>query len=278
MKLKKKGMRKYSVPATVLMMIVVCIVMSPLYIMVVGAFKPNIVLIQTPIDLVPFRNFTWANMKKVLDSEVFLWLKNSFVLGISVAVATAFIGISAGYAFSRIQFRGRSLFFALVIATMLMPKAILMIPNYLVAHKLHLENTMIGVILTTISPAFAVFLSRQTISSIPSELFDAAEIDGCGEVGKFFRIVVPLSAPTMGAIGIMSFFTAFNDYVWQMIMISEKKLRTLAVGMSYFAQLQNSNKAAQLAMALTATVPLAIMFILCQKFFIKGATAGAVKG
>ncbi len=278
MKKENKGRIKYSIPGTLLMALLVCVVMSPLYIMVVGAFKPNIALIQMPIDLVPLRNFTLANMKKVMASDVFLWLKNSASLSLSVAVSTAFIGVSAGYAFARIPFRGKHIFFALVIATMLMPKAILMIPNYLVAHKLHLENTLNGVVLTTIAPAFAVFLSRQTISSIPTELFDASEIDGCGEIRKFFRIVVPLSAPTMGAVGIMAFFTAFNDYVWQMIMISEKSLRTLAVGMSYFAQLQNNNKAAQLAMALTATIPLALLFILCQKFFIKGVTVGAVKG
>ena len=260
------------------MALLVCVVMSPLYIMAVGAFKPNIALIQMPVDLIPLRNFTLVNMEKVMASDVFLWLKNSALLSLSVAVSTAFIGVSAGYAFAKISFRGKRILFALVIATMLMPKAILMIPNFLVAHRLHLENTMNGVILTTIAPAFAVFLSRQTIFSIPTELFDASEIDGCGEIRKFFRLVIPLSVPTMGTVGIMAFFTSFNDYVWQMIMISEKKLRTLAVGMSYFAQLQNNNKAAQLAMALTATIPLAVLFILCQRFFIKGVTVGAIKG
>lgn len=275
----KSRRKKYSIPSTIWMFVLVCIVMSPLYIMAVGAFKPNLLLIKAPIDLVPFRDFTLANIKKVLnESEVFLWLKNSFVLSLAVACLTIFISISAGYSFAKINFRGKIFFFSLVIATMMMPKQILMIPNYLVANKLHLQDTMIGVILTSVAPAFGIFLSRQAISSLPSELFDAAEIDGCGEAGKFFRVVVPLSLPTIGTIGILSFFATFNDYIWQTIMISDKSLRTLPIGMSYFAQLQNNNKAAQLAMALLATIPLAILFVLCQKFFIKGATAGAVKG
>lgn len=275
----KSHRKKYSIPSTIGMVIVVCIVMAPLYIMVVGAFKPNLSLIQAPVDLVPFKDFTLNNVKKVLaESEVFLWLKNSFIFSLAVACATIFISICAGYSFAKINFRGKTVFFSMVIATMMMPKQILMIPNYLVANKLHLQDTMAGVILTSIAPAFGIFLSRQAISSLPSELFDAAEIDGCGEVGKFFRVVVPLSMPTVGTIGILSFFSTFNDYIWQTIMISNKNLRTLPIGMSYFAQLQNNNKAAQLAMALIATVPLAVLFVLCQKFFIKGATAGAVKG
>lgn len=271
--------RKYSVPGTICLIILVFLVMMPLMIMVVGAFKPNLSLIKTPVDLVPLWGFTLVNIKKVLaESEVLLWLGNSFIISLSVACLTVFISICAGYSFAKINFRGKLLFFSLVIATMMMPKQILMIPNYLVANKLHLQNTMIGVILTSTAPAFGIFLSRQSIQSLPSELFDAAEIDGCGEMGKFFRVVVPLSLPVIGTVGILSFFATFNDYIWQAIMISDKGLRTLPVGMSYFAQLQNNNKAAQLAMALLATIPLAILFILCQKFFIKGATAGAVKG
>ena len=275
----KSHKKKYSIPSTIWMVIVVCIVMAPLFIMAVGAFKPNLSLIQTPVDLVPFKDFTLNNVKKVLaESEVFLWLRNSFILSFAVACTTVFISICAGYSFAKINFRGKVVFFSIVIATMMMPKQILMIPNYLVANKLHLQYTMVGVVLTSIAPAFGIFLSRQAISSLPSELFDAAEIDGCGEVDKFFRVVVPLSIPTVGTIGIFSFFSTFNDYIWQTIMISGKSLRTLPIGMSYFAQLQNNNKAAQLAMALIATVPLTVLFVLCQKFFIKGATAGAVKG
>lgn len=276
MKLRRN---KVSIVNVILLILLLLLVTFPFYVMLVGAFKLPIELAKMPVNLDPFTKLTLKNMNKVLnDSEVFLWIKNSFIISLTVAASTILIGVSAGYAFAKIPFRGKVFFFSLVMATMMMPKQMLMIPNYLVARTLHLENSMVGVILTSIAPAFGVFLSRQQISSMPKELFDAAEIDGCGEVAKFFRIVLPLSLPTAGTIGILSFFATFNDFVWQSIMITDKNLRTLPVGLSYFAALQTGNKGAQLAMALVATIPLGVLFIICQKFFIKGATAGAVKG
>ena len=154
----------------------------------------------------------------------------------------------------------------------------LLIPNYLVAYSLNLQDRLIGVILTSIAPAFGVFLSRQFISNLPSELFDAAEVDGCSELRKFTKIVLPLSLPAIGTISIFSFFATFNDYVWQLIMISDKNLKTLPIGVAMFAQSASTNKSYQLAAACIASAPLILLFILLQRFFIKGATAGAVKG
>ncbi|MGI6739375.1 MAG: carbohydrate ABC transporter permease [Christensenellales bacterium] len=275
----KSSRNKVSIVNIILLILLLLIVTFPFYVMLVGAFKLPIELAKMPVNLAPFTNFTLKNMNKVFnDSEVFLWIRNSFIISITVATSTIFTGISAGYAFAKIPFRGKAFFFALVMATMIMPKQMLMIPNYLVARALHLENSMVGVILTSIAPAFGVFLSRQQISSMPKELFDAAEIDGCGEVMQFIQIVLPLSLPTAGTIGILSFFATFNDFIWQSIMIIDKNLRTLPVGLSYFAALQVGNKGAQLAIALIATIPLGVLFIICQKFFIKGATVGAIKG
>lgn len=247
--------------------------------MIIGAFKPTISLISFPIDLNPFDNLTLENIKKVLDkSDLFLWLRNSFVISISVALITSAISIMAGYAFAKIKMRGSKILFALVIITMIMPKQILLIPNYLVAYNLNLQDKIIGVILTSISPAFGIFLSRQTISTIPKEIFDAAEIDGCNEIQKLFRITLPISLSTIGTIIIFSFFEVFNDYLWQLIMISNKSLKTLPIGIAMFAQKLQGNRGVQLALALLGTIPLAACFVLCQKFFIKQSTEGSVKG
>lgn len=274
---KRLNRTKVSIPGTILLCLLLVVVVMPFYIMFVGAFKPNTSLLQVPVDLVPFKNFTIQNVIKVLKkSDLLLWMKNSFSISLIVALVTCFIGVTAGYAFAKIKFRGKNFFFALVMATMMMPKQMLLIPNYLVAYSLNLQNTMIGVILTTIAPAFGVFLSRQFISSLPGSLFDAAEIDGCSEPGKFFRIALPLSLPSVGTIGIFSFFACFNDYIWQLIMISDKKLQTLPIGIAFFAS--KSGKGEQMALAMLATLPLIVLFIACQKFFIKGATVGAVKG
>ena len=270
---------RISVVSTVLLVAVILLCVFPFYVMIVGAFKPSISLITYPIDLNPFGNFTLKNVILVWQkSDILLWLKNTFIIGLAVAFLTVFASILAGYAFAKIEFRGKKILFVLVMATMMMPKQILLIPNYLVANELGLVDKMTGVILTSIAPAFGVFLSRQFISSIPGELFEAAEIDGCGEVRKFFIVTFPLSTPAMGTIGIFAFFNCFNDYLWQLVMISGKKLKTLPIGISMYAQTLPGNKAAQLAVALFATVPVVILFLACQKFFIKGATEGSVKG
>lgn len=253
--------------------------MFPFYIMIVGSFKPAISLNKFPVDLNPFRNLTLKNVAAVWEkSDILIWLKNTLIIGIAVAFGTIFVGVLGGYAFARIDFKGKNVLFMLVMATMMMPKQVLLIPNYLVANQLHLTNSLFGVVVTSIAPAFGVFLSRQFIRSIPSELFEAAEIDGCGEVRKFFRIALPLSMPAVGTIGIFSFFNCFNDYLWQLVMISDKKLKTLPIGIALYAETMRNNKAAQLAVALFATVPVVILFLFCQKFFIKGATEGGVKG
>ena len=252
--------------------------MFPFYIMFVGAFKKPISLVTYPIDINPFQNLTLKNVQSVLKSDIFLWLKNSIVISATVALSTIAIGTLGGYAFARIQFRGKKILFILVMATMMMPKQVLLIPNYLVAHELGLVNKMIGVILTSIAPAFGVFMSRQFYTSLPKELFEAAELDGCGEVRKFFSIALPLSSSAAGTIGIFSFFGCFNDYLWQLVMISDKKIQTLPIGISMYAQSMPGNKAAQLAVALFATIPVIIIFLAFQRSFIKGATEGAVKG
>lgn len=279
MKKSRFNHNKPTVISTVLLCLLLAAVMAPFYIMLVGAFKPNASLITIPADLIPVKGFTLKNIQIVFEkSEILLWLKNSMIVSVSVAIATAFIGVTAGYAFAKINFKGKNILFMMVMATMMMPKQMLLIPNYLVAYNLKLQDTMIGLILTSIAPAFGVFLSRQFITSLPGTLFEAAEIDGCSEIGKFFRIALPLSLPSVGTISIFAFFSCFNDYIWQLIMISDKELKTLPVGIAFFSEQMLNNRAAQMAIAMLATIPMVIIFLACQKFFIKGATAGAVKG
>lgn len=281
MKRKKSKLNtsKISITGSILVFTFGFINMIPLFVMLIGSIKDKYALTSYPMDLNPFKEPTLKNIFKVLqETDLLLWFKNSLIISIAVAFLTILIGITAGYALSKIKFRFKGILFGLVMATMMMPKQLLLVPNFLVANQLHLTNSLVGVVLTSLAPAFGVFLSRQFISSMPSELFDAAEIDGCSEVRKFFSIVLPLSLPAVGTIGIFSFFGVFNDYVWQLIMISKPALRTLPIGVGLYSSLNYSNVALQLTCALLSTIPLVIIFLFSQKLFIKGATAGAVKG
>jgi multiple sugar transport system permease protein len=247
--------------------------------MIIGALKRNAALMRVPPDINPFSGLIWTNFDYVIRrSDIGLWFFNSLTLSLGVAAGVVFIASCAGYAFAKIPFKGKTVFFAIVIATMILPKQIMLIPNYLVALNLGLPNTRFGVILTTIAPPFGVFLCRQFMVGIPTELIQAAEIDGCGELRKFSSIVVPLSLPAMGALAIFAFFAAYNDYLWQLIMISDRKLMTVSVGISFFADKVNSNFSYQLMAASLCTIPLIVLFLLFQKVFIQGVTLGGVKG
>ena len=271
--------RKISKISTVMLLLLIVLTLFPFYIMIVGSFKTPISLVKYPIDLNPFKSLTTKNIRTVLEkSDIFLWLKNSFTVSILVAALTCVVSMPAGYAFARIKFKGGKAFFVIVMATLMMPKQVLLIPNYLVAQKLSLVNNMAGLILTSIAPASGVFLCRQFLLTLPKELFEAAEIDGCGEIKKLIMVALPLSMPVIGTTAIFAFFGTFNDYLWQLVVIADKRLKTLPIGVTMFAQIQQNNKSVQLASALLATVPLVVLFLCCQKFFIKGATDGSIKG
>ena len=264
----------------IILMIVTIFSLNPFYIMAVGAFKASISLRLVPPDLSPFKDLIIGNWDYVaFKSDIWLWLINSILLGVFVAAITVFVCACAGYSFAKKDFHGRGILFAVIIGTMIMPRQMLLIPNYLVAQNLHLTpNNFLGLVLTTVTLPFGIFLCRQFMASIPTELMEAAEIDGCGEIHKFASIVLPLSVPVMGALAIFSFLGSWNDYLWQLIMISDVKKYTITIGIAFFAQATQTNIGRQMMAALIATIPILIMFLSFQKVFIKGITMGGVKG
>ncbi len=181
--------------------VIIAIVIVPFYVMFVGAFKDNAALQLVPPDLNPFQNMLLSNGTYVFqNSGIFHWLLNSFIISAGIALITVFISATAGYAFAKKRFRGSTILFAVVITTMILPKQVLLVPNYMVAMKLHLTDQLIGVILTSVAPPFGIFLCRQFMQSIPTELIEAADVDGCSEIGKFIKIILPLSLPVLGAL------------------------------------------------------------------------------
>ena len=161
----------------------------PLYVMLVGALKPSVALSLIPADLNPFTNLRLTNFADVMESSrigrAFL---NSLIISVSTCVLTVAVGMMGGYAFAKRKFFGKKALFMLLMVTMMLPNQVMMIPRYMVAKNLELTNELYGVILTTINAAYAIFLCRQFILSIPDELLGAARIDGCSEFQGFFHI------------------------------------------------------------------------------------------
>jgi len=273
------SIRKKTIFSNIWVALIILVFSFPFYIMLMGAFKKNTALTRIPPDISPFSDLVITNFEYVIQkSDIFTWLINSFTIAGGVALITVFIAATAGYALAKIRFKLSSVVFSVVIATMILPKQLLLIPNYLVALNLGLTNSLIGVILTSVAAPFGIFLCRQFMRTIPTELIESAEVDGCSEMGKFLRIMLPLSLPALGALGIFAFFASFNDFLWQLVMISSKDLHTIPIGIAMFAQQASRNVGYQMMAVTLATVPLMILFILFQRFFIRGVTMGSIKG
>ncbi|WP_309120323.1 carbohydrate ABC transporter permease [Paenibacillus sp.] len=250
----------------------------PLYWMITGSFKDQSTTIKIPPDLFPLQP-TLANYVRLTeDSFIYNWLLNSVVVaGISTLLA-CLIATMAGYALTKHKFTGQTIIFGAVIVTMMIPRQLGLVPMFTLMRDLDLVNHLSSVILPILALPFGVFLMKQFSQTIPHELLEAAKIDGCSEVGLFARIFLPVVKPGIGALAIFVFSFAWNDYLWQLIMLSDSRKMTINVGISTLISEFSANYGAQMASATLGFVPILIIFIAFQRYFVKGITVGSVKG
>ncbi|WP_135549270.1 carbohydrate ABC transporter permease [Paenibacillus cymbidii] len=250
----------------------------PLYWMVTGSVKPAVSLWQVPPDWFP-QTFDLTQYRTLLDKQPALrWLFNSLFVGVvSVFFILLFCSL-AGYAYAKKRFRGRHVLFFVIIATMMMPRQVTLVPLYLLVSDLGLLDTYAGLILPVIAYPFGVFLIRQFVSYIPDELLNAAKVDGAGEIRIFAQIVVPLILPALGALAIFSFMYIWNDYMWQLVVLTSDNMKTLPLGVSGLVNREMSvNYGVAMAGGTFAALPLIVFFLLFQRSFIRGITLGSDK-
>lgn len=261
----------------VILAMVWCLI--PLYVMIVGALKPSVALSLLPADLNPFTNLRLDNFIEVIKtSKMGRAFKNSFIISISTCLITVIVGMMGGYAFAKRRFKGKNFWFTVLLLTMMLPNQVMMIPRYMVADTLNLTNSLQGVVLTSINAAYAIFLCRQFIAGIPDELLGAAKIDGCSEMQSFLHIVLPMSKPVIASLAIFTFIGSWNDFVWQNIMLSSSKWRTVPLTLAFLSQNPDVNTLAlQFAGATISAIPMLAIFLCFQKYFVKGISNGAVK-
>ena len=278
--MKTKKRRIFSLGAAVVVL-VCAFALSPFVIMILGSFKPNMALSVVPVDFSPLRNVTLKNYIEVTQTvNVFQAYLNSLQLMLFVVGSEVLLSVMAGYIFAVKEFRMKRVLFAMVIVTMMMPRQLLLVPNFMVAKKLKLIDSIGGAALTTINASYGIFLTRQYMLSISRDFYESARIDGCGELGIFARIVLPLSKPVMAAVAISSMFTVWNDYLWQNIMLTSGKNQTVPLMLAYLSNKSKSGIPAfgiQLSGSVISVIPLLIFFMIFQKWFIEGVSAGGVK-
>ena len=202
---------------------------------------------------------------------------NSIFVAGTITIANLFFCSLAGYAFAKHQFAGRDKIFMLLLGSLMIPWQVNLIPQFIIIKNLGWLNSYPGLIVPAMSSAFGVFLMRQFIKSIPDDLIDAARIDGCGEFKIFGFIVIPLVKPALAALAIFTFMAQWNNFVWPLVIIKTREMKTLPLALSVLNSQFGDNFAMVMAGAVVATIPVLVVFIFFQKFFVKGITFTGIK-
>lgn len=218
--------------------------------------------------------------RPVLGGRLMLWFENTAFMAATVTLLSVILNAMAGYAFAKIAFPGRQLLFWGILATIMIPGQVTIIPLFLLfTHGLHWYDSFWAVILPQVSAPVGIFLMKQYIQSLPSQLEDAARIDGCTEIGIFARVIVPLSKPILAVWAIFTFIGAWKAFIWPLVILDDQNMFPLEVGLK---TLQFSagprNIGVVMAAALLASVPMVLIFFAFQKYLTKGLTIGGVKG
>jgi multiple sugar transport system permease protein len=203
---------------------------------------------------------------------------NSVIVSLSTTFLSVLVATMAGYGFAKFRFKNKNLLFLFILGTIMVPGQITMIPVFLLLSRLNLLNTYWGLILPAIANAFNIFFMRQYIMSIPDELIEAAKIDGAHEGWIFFRIILPLARPAMAAITIFTFTGSWNNFLWPLIIATDESMYTLPVAVSVLGGQYTENIAMQMAGSVIVILPLIIVFLFTQRYFIKGITFTGMKG
>lgn len=266
-------------PIFILLVFFAFLLLAPLLWMCLGALKSDPeVLSYLPKFFPVGNNFAknWENVLKQID----FWgmTVNTAVYAVGTTIPAMFVNALAGYAFARFRFRGKNVLFLLFLATMMIPFQVIMVPLYLEVYYLGWLNTFWGLIVPKIASAYWIFLCRAAFEGLPKDLEDAARIDGLHEFGIFTRIMLPLITPTMITVLLLSINNCWNDLLWPMIVASKSSMRTLSNGLAIFIGNRTDNYSSAFTAATVSMIPMLILYIFGQKYFVAGQATSGIKG
>ena len=273
-------MRKH--PLRLLIAVVVAAIFAfPMWFMVSSAFKAEPEVQAIPMHFFP-HHFQGLAQFRLAGEIAPLWryFLNSWIYASAHVGFTVFFGALAGFGFAKYRFPGRTLLFLAVLSTIMVPFQVLVVPLFIEVKSFGWANSYPGLIIPGMMNAFGVFMMRQYASDLPDELLEAARVDGAGEFHIFLRIVMPLLLPALTSLAIIIFIWAWGAFLWPLVIIQDRDLNVLAVGLTnYTVPYQHAPMwGAAMAASTVATVPIACLFVFFQRYFIKGLTAAAVKG
>lgn len=252
----------------------------PMLWMLSTSFKPKREWFTADIRWIP-NNFTIENYTNILNSPslpVGRWFLNSIMVGVIATGLTLLVSSLAAYAYARMEFPGRKVLFALLLATLFLPGVMFLVPNFLTVFRLGLLNNYAGVIVPGLAGVFGVFFLRQFFETIPKELEEAAQIDGASAVQTFFRIALPLAKPAMATLGIITFLGSWNDFLWPLLILKDRRLQTLPPGLASLKGAYTSEYGLMMAGAVIAAVPVLVLYVVLQKYIVQSVATSGLAG
>ncbi len=283
----KKRKTWITVLIVLLFTVLAVITLFPLYAILLASLKPTTELFRKGLNV----NLDFALMS--LDNYVYLftgnegyfqWFGNSLLLTVVQTLATLMVSAFVGYGFAIYNFKGKNLIFTCVLLVMMVPLEIIILPLFqlLVGIKttlnIQLIDTYWGIVLPFVAQALPIFFFRQYMSGLPHDFVDAGRVDGCSEYGIFFRIMLPLAVPSFAAMGILVGMNSWNGFLWPLIVLRSQSKLTLPLGLASLLTPYGNNYAVLISGSVMAIIPILILFISFQRYFIEGMTAGGVKG
>lgn len=275
-----KKMKKLSVriPVTVVLILLAVVMILPIAWIICSAFKADPEIISYPPTLFP-RGFTLKNIGKVQSRlNIGVLIKNSVIYALGQTIPSLFVNTLAGYAFARYEFKGKNVIFMIYLATMMIPFQVIMIPRFLLVNTLDMYNNYTGLIIPQIASAYWVFMMRSAFEGLPKELEEAARIDGLSEFGIYSRIMIPLIKPAMITLVILNINGSWNDLLWPLIVTSTNKMKTLSNGLALFIGKGTEQYGAAFMGGAISLLPMLILYIFGQKYFVEGQATSGLKG
>jgi multiple sugar transport system permease protein len=256
------------------------VMIGPFYWTLITSFKPQREIFAFPPTWWPAEP-TLDNWLRLGDLDVGsfpVFFRNSLVVASTITLTILLTSTLAGYVFAKINFKGRDLIFWFVLALLVVPFSVTLVPSYNLMVRLGLDNSYWALILPIAYSPFGIFLMRQFIQTIPTELLEAARIDGASEFRIFFRIIIPLSAPALAALGILTFIQQWDSFLWPLVILRDIDKYTLPLGLAQFRGQLGVDVGGLSAASMVAVIPMLIVFIVAQRRFIEGITLSGLKG
>ena len=280
-------MKPRAILANAAVVLLTALTIAPLLYMVIVSFMPRGESSNLPTPLWPSRwsleNYHELLVRRLIDGAWFDYrivpaLFNSVAIAMISTLLGLLLTVPAGYAFAKLRFRGRERLLKILIASLVVPGQVAMLPLFLIFKQLGLVNSYAGVILPSLAGIFAILFVRQATLAIPDEMIDAARIDGASETRIFVTIVLPLLTPIVVTLALFMFLGSWNDFLWPLIVLADQHLYTLPVAVAAIAREHSADGELMMAAAVVTTMPVLLLFLAMQRYYLTGLLGGSVKG